>query len=355
MSIFPERDKQGQPTGVWVIEIKKMVQGVSKTIRKRTRDHAEAIQIEAVLRGTLGSKAAPMTALSLSRARTRDSFGAEGFSLTDMTPPPKIFTLQNLYDEAHSIYRGNKDELQSCERLHAALEIIGWGVDLQNLRTPAMDFLVETLLARGLSGKTVNRYLYAVSGVLRWALKREMIPGMPIIPRQNEGVGRLNYLTKEDQDRLVEWLSANGFSDVSFVAKVLLVSGLRITEFLNLRAPDVRDGWIILHPGETKNDQGREVFIGPLSEALSATIVRGGLTYLRIVKGLSLASAALGIEPKATPHTLRHSCATTLTTKGVSLATVGKILGHKSLVTTQRYAHVEDQALVAAARLLLDL
>jgi site-specific recombinase XerD len=355
MSIFPERDRQGQPTGIWVIEVKKTVQGVSKTIRKRTRDHTEAIQIEAVLRGTLGSKAAPMTALSLSRARTRDSFGAEGFSLVDMTPPPKIFTLQNLYDEAHSIYRGNKDELQSCERLHAALEIIGWGVDLQNLRTPAMDFLVETLLGRGLSGKTVNRYLYAISGVLRWALQREMIPGMPIIPRQNEGVGRLHYLTKEDQDRLVLWLAENDFSDVAFVSKVLLVSGLRITEFLNLRVADVRDGWIILHAGETKNDQGREVFVGPLAGALSAAIAEGLPTYLRIVKGLSLASAALGLSPKVTPHMLRHSCATMLTTRGVSLATVGKILGHKSLVTTQRYAHVEDRALIDAARLLLDV
>jgi site-specific recombinase XerD len=44
--------------------------------------------------------------------------------------------------------------------------------------------------------------------------------------------------------------------------------------------------------------------------------------------------------------------ATMLTTKDVSLATVGKILGHKSLVTTQKYAHVEDKALVAAAKIL---
>jgi len=41
-----------------------------------------------------------------------------------------------------------------------------------------------------------------------------------------------------------------------------------------------------------------------------------------------------------------------LTTKGVSLATVGKILGHKSLSTTLKYSHTEDQALIAAAKLI---
>jgi hypothetical protein len=133
VTIFPEKTKAGRPSGIWVVEVKKMTGGVSRTIRKRTRDHAEAIKIEAALRGSLGSEPRPrLPALRPATpppyigpaSKTEWQPGAE-FSLTDMSPPPQIFTIRDLYEGAQSIYRGNKDEKQSCERLHAALGIIG--------------------------------------------------------------------------------------------------------------------------------------------------------------------------------------------------------------------------------------
>ena len=94
------------------------------------------------------------------------------------------------------------------------------------------------------------------------------------------------------------------------------------------------------------------MYVGDIAVELSARVASGLPSYVRIVEGLSQASSALSIRPKITPHVLRHSCATMLTTKGVSLATVGKILGHKSLSTTLKYSHTEDQALIAAAKLI---
>jgi site-specific recombinase XerD len=141
---------------------------------------------------------------------------------------------------------------------------------------------------------------------------------------------------------------------VAFATKVLVLSGFRITEFLGLKPGNIRGDWVHLDPGTTKNDEGRSVYIGDLSGELSARVRSGLPSYTRIAKALSESSAALAIRPKVTPHVLRHTTATRLTTKGVSLATVGKLMGHRSLNTTIKYAHIEDQALVAAVKLLMD-
>jgi hypothetical protein len=147
MTIYLEKNKKGEPTGVWIVEVRRMTDRVSKTIRRRTRDYSEAKRIEASLRGSpvppetgfrpprLPVKIQPLA--SSIGSGSNESQGIEGSIVTDMSYLSK-FTLRNLYDGARSIYRGNKDQKQSEERLYAALEILGWDMDLQELRTPAL-------------------------------------------------------------------------------------------------------------------------------------------------------------------------------------------------------------------------
>jgi site-specific recombinase XerD len=53
-------------------------------------------------------------------------------------------------------------------------------------------------------------------------------------------------------------------------------------------------------------------------------------------------------------HDLRHSCASNLVNSGQSLYVVGTILGHAQTKTTQRYAHLASETLLAAANAAAD-
>ncbi|HYA42215.1 MAG TPA: tyrosine-type recombinase/integrase [Syntrophobacteraceae bacterium] len=67
------------------------------------------------------------------------------------------------------------------------------------------------------------------------------------------------------------------------------------------------------------------------------------LPWLRIRK-------AAGLPADFRFHGLRHNFASHLVSNGVDLYTVGKLLTHKNTSTTQRYAHLSDQAVMQAAQ-----
>jgi integrase len=60
---------------------------------------------------------------------------------------------------------------------------------------------------------------------------------------------------------------------------------------------------------------------------------------------LKILAALAGISKTVTFHTARHTTATYLLYKGVSLTTVQKILGHKKIATTQIYGHIMDNTI----------
>jgi integrase len=125
---------------------------------------------------------------------------------------------------------------------------------------------------------------------------------------------------------------------------IALLTGARRGEIMKMRPEDVGPDAITIHAGNTKTLRTRVVPMVPA--------VRPWLEHLPIAyssyEGLKTAfqRARVAAEmPWVNFHDLRHSCASILMASGADLYTVAKILGHSTITTTQRYAHLEVRQL----------
>jgi integrase/recombinase XerD len=78
-------------------------------------------------------------------------------------------------------------------------------------------------------------------------------------------------------------------------------------------------------------------------------VSRGGRVLTREMLWILVKKYALraGLNPRVSPHTLRHSFATHLLAGGADLRTVQELLGHANIRTTQHYTHVDRDRLKA--------
>lgn len=71
----------------------------------------------------------------------------------------------------------------------------------------------------------------------------------------------------------------------------------------------------------------------------SGIVRRHHVTAQGVAKAIKIAARRAGIRKRVTPHTLRHSFATSLLVHGADIKTVSVLLGHATTKTTERYLH----------------
>jgi integrase/recombinase XerD len=230
------------------------------------------------------------------------------------------------------------------------------------------DFM-EGLRTNGVESRSVARKLSALRGFFRWLLLDKRVEHDPTV--NVESPESWKVLPKSlAEDEVAEMLERTGSAakaaDADALAlrdhailELLYAGGLRVGEICALREEDVH-----LDQGRVqvrgKGDKERIVPLGVKAVAALErylAIGRPGLVQRGVMQKalfLSVRGKALTRQwvwemvrssspvggTKASPHKLRHSCATHMVEHGADLRSVQTLLGHADIATTQVYTHV---------------
>jgi integrase/recombinase XerD len=264
----------------------------------------------------------------------------------------------------------------------AALSIAAYGSDLQQFaeflerrkrglaaaRTRDVREFLEELQANGMDARSAGRKLSALRQFYRYLLLDRLGECDPTLniesPRQWKVLPK--SLARGELERLLESpratrptqeAEAMALRDRAML-EVFYAGALRVSELVGVKLDDLKlDLGCVLVRG--KGDKERIVPLGSsalhvLRDYLQSArgILEGKrtspllflgkgarrLSRQRVWQMVSAASAVAGRH--ASPHMLRHSCATHMVENGADLRTVQTILGHADIATTQVYTHV---------------
>lgn len=253
---------------------------------------------------------------------------------------------------------------------------------------------------RSIGMKTQNYHLIALRAFLKYVAKNDVKSlaaekvELSKIPDRS-----VEFLEKDELVRIfnsVDQRKSSGIRDFA-ILQMLYSTGLRVSELTNLDRDDVdlkRREFMVRGKGRKQ----RIVFMTPLAaeavekylnfrddnfeplfissgrgrgaglnhvsvDAVAGSSVRAGKLEPRVMKTdilsgskrrltprsiqnlVSKYSRKAGIIKKVTPHTLRHSFATTLLRNGADIRSVQEMLGHSSITTTQIYTHITNSRL----------
>lgn len=206
---------------------------------------------------------------------------------------------------------------------------------------------------------TVKRELVIISHVFNTACNDWSLPiDNPIenVSKPSEGDHRERRLSADEQTKLLKAADESKAAILRFCIILAVETGMRAGEIVPLRWEQVDLANSVIRLSMTKNGERRAV---PLTEAAVAAIkalprpIHGGrVTTFYDSRGLSAAfrraCERAGIDGLRF-HDLRHEAASRLAPR-MSVATLAKVMGWKTIQMAMRYYNPTDAELVAAVR-----
>ena len=235
-------------------------------------------------------------------------------------------------------------------------------------------FLAE-LHERNLKKTSIVRKLAAIRSFFEFGLREKWRSDNPArtlsTPRVEQQIP--GFLTEEETAEFLEW-PVNNDDPLEVrdraILELLYASGLRVSELTSLDLEDLSlKERLIRVKGKGKKERivpfGRQaekwlkdylnlrpkIKTNQISGPAVFLNCRGGRLTARSVQRLVQSRLKqIAVLRKISPHSLRHSFASHLLSRGADLRAIQELLGHKSLATTQKYTHLDLNRLLEVYR-----
>ncbi|MBU3205189.1 tyrosine-type recombinase/integrase [Clostridium algidicarnis] len=267
---------------------------------------------------------------------------------------------------------------------------VAGGTKLSKLKPAQLQNLINNL---GTS-KSNARYIHTIlKSALTLAVKQDYIvknPALAVIPPKPEKNNKKKTLTREEQTKIIDYLTINIDDNLNFMILFDLFTGLRLGEIMALEWSDLditektlavnktyskkavysNDNILTGYErgfANTKNEVAREVPIPniliPKLKTMYTTFLKDKLLDSKKYKSKQLIFSSngefiydkkplrevkkiykeLGFSEELNFHSLRHSYATRLFEQNIAIKTIQNLLGHIDIATTiETYVHVSE-------------
>ncbi|MBA3494957.1 MAG: site-specific integrase [Gammaproteobacteria bacterium] len=233
---------------------------------------------------------------------------------------------------------------------------------------------IESRKATGTSPSTINRELAMLSSVITYA-RREWewnIPN-PVIGRKlRQPEGRVRWISREEAAVLITAAESEPKAPhLADFIRLALHTGCRKQELLGLEwtRTDLQRRLLFLEAEHTKTARRRTVPINAVAREVIANRLqfrvqncpsspwvfahKNGARIKDVKRGFATACRRAEIADFRI-HDLRHTCAAWLVSAGVPLTEVRDLLGHTTVIVTEKYAHLAPENVRAAVARLED-
>jgi integrase/recombinase XerD len=254
---------------------------------------------------------------------------------------------------------------------------------------PQVSGFMRHLREHGVQSRSIARKLSCLRGFYRWLLRDKRVTRDPTVNIEAPASWKVlpKSLAETDVREMLDRTGAAAHSDAAdslalrdhAMLELLYAGGLRVGEIVALRQEDLRletasvqvrgkgdkERIVPLHARavaaiEAYVQRGRPGLVKQIPSGNDRKKSKGNGLLVRelflSVRGHALTTQSVwqmvrGVNRLASPHKLRHSCATHMVEHGADLRTVQTLLGHADIATTQVYTHLAIDRLKTVHRM----
>jgi integrase/recombinase XerC len=264
----------------------------------------------------------------------------------------------------HTIASYQRDLLQLASYLEER------NVKLKGIDNIVLRGFLARLQERKNKKSTVARKLAAIRSFLQFCMKKKWVEDNPAkivaTPKQEKHVP--SFLSEDEMTEFLDLPDSQMPLDLrdKCLLELLYATGIRVSELVGINLEDVDFSERLIRirgkgkkerlvPFGKKAEDSLSSYIrartqinrGEIDEEALCLNYRGErLTARSVERTVDKYIRITALRRKISPHSLRHSFASHLLSRGADLRVIQELLGHESLATTQKYTHLDLRQLL---------